>query len=321
MIEIIKLVMAGLMVIFDIFGVNGSSQLVLNMAQAIGIPDTYQMVAIPEQEIPEKIPEIVLNLPAKIPVVIDPLKLPIIEASSYLVMDSETSTVLVGKNINERRAMASVTKLMTALVALDKLDLDQIVTVSPEDTNIEPNNIWLIPGEQISAKELLYGLLIESGNDAALALARAGGNGSVDDFVAAMNEKAIVLGLNNSHFANPHGLDQENHFMSAKDLALIAKYAMKNPVIREIVGIKDTSIQSVDGSITHSLKNTNQLLGSYLNVQGIKTGLTDNAGLVLVSMAVGKDGNEIICVVMDSPDRFQESKILIDWAFGNFVWE
>ncbi len=322
--EGLKLALAVLMLLLDFSGVNQSNQVIIKAAEKIGIRQPYSLLeddlTLPANNI------ITTNLPkmtlaTRFPQIVDPLNQPVIDAAAISIIDAQTATVLYAKNANDRRAIASVTKLMTALVAVDKLKTDQVITIDSEDIAIEPVVMNLVEGENITVGDLLKGLLIPSANDAALTLARVAGGGSVDNFVEQMNIKAQDMGLKNSHFANPHGLDQDGLYSSAADLALIAKNALANPTIAEIVGTKETTVTSIDGSISHNLKNTNQLLDSYLSVYGVKTGLTDNAGQVLITAASNKDNEKIICVVLGSNDRFQDSKSLIDWTFSNFYWE
>ncbi|MFA4930975.1 MAG: D-alanyl-D-alanine carboxypeptidase family protein [Patescibacteria group bacterium] len=317
--DVIKLALAGLMVVGDLFGATYANLEVLNMAKKLGINDPNQIrihnpAASKELDLPD------IDLSNIAPYEIDPLSYPIIEATSAVVIDVDTSAILYTKNADEQRAMASVTKLMTAVVALDNIDMGEVITIAAADTNVEPVVMGLLPGEEIYAGEVLKGLLIKSGNDAALTLARVGGDGSVDSFIGSMNQKAAKLGLRNTHFVNPHGLDADGQYSSARDLALLAKYAMQNPTIVDIVRTKEMTVTSVSGDVSHYLQTTNELLDSYLNVQGVKTGFTDNAGQVLITQAE-KDGHRVMAVVMNSPDRFQESKILLDWGFNNFYWE
>ena len=303
----------------DLGGLSNANQLVLDYAQKAGFEDFYQL-----QEKNNSTGNIdivpAITLPTAVPKSEDTLNYPVVEAGSAIVIDRETGAILFGNNIDEPRAMASVTKIMTAVVALENIDPDETITIKQEDTNVEPVVMGLLAGEQIKMIDVLRGLLIPSGNDAALALARVGGQGSVTKFIEMMNQKAKVLGLKNTSFANPHGLDQEGQYASARDLALLTNYAMKNRTIAEIVDISETTVSSTDGNLTHYLKTTNQLQDSYLNIQGVKTGFTDNAGQVLITQAEDK-GHQIICVVMGSPDRFQESKVLLDWTFNNYYWE
>lgn len=318
MLDGLKLAIAGLMVIFDIFGFANPNALVLDYCRDLGILDPYQINVIPAKLNYQEVKPI--ELAEKLPYREDPFSEPVILAEAVVVMDGASGAILYEKNADDRRAMASTTKLMTAMVVLDNLSPDDIVTVIEEDTLVEPMKMWLVPGEKISVDSLIKALLIPSYNDAALVLARAVGDGSIENFVTKMNEKATEIGLANTHFANPHGLDAVDHYTNAKELAMIARLAMQNKYIRDIVATKDTIVYSEDGN-SYPLKNTNELLDSYLDVRGAKTGFTDNAGQVLVTRALGEDENEIIVVTMNSQDRFQESKILIDWTFRTYYWD
>ncbi|MBU0647808.1 D-alanyl-D-alanine carboxypeptidase [Patescibacteria group bacterium] len=319
-IDAAKIALAGLMVILDLLGIGNSNQVVLDMAGRMGF-DNYYQIETKENAGNTEVASVEITLPKYVPQIVDSLNYPVIEAEVAVVMDVATSGVLYEKNVDRPRAMASLTKLMTALVALEKLDPNQVITIKGEDVDIEPMVMGLIPGEEIYLIDVVRGLLIGSGNDAALTLARVGGGGSVNDFVEMMNQMAVKLGLENTSFANPHGLDDSNQYSSAKDLALLTKYAIINyPIIAEIVNIKEYTVHALNGGYVHYLDNTNKLLDSYLNVQGVKTGFTDNAGQVLITMAE-ENGHRVICVVMNSPDRFQESKMLLDWAFRNHYWE
>lgn len=317
--------MAGLMIVFDLFGINQANQLVIDATTRLGIEQPYAIKNDEENDLTIATKRLVdtpqLHLATRYPKIVDPISQPIVDAQAIAIIDAKTATLLYAKNAEEERAIASVTKLMTALVALDNLKTDSVVVIQPQDVEIEPTTMNLTIGESITVGDLMKGLLIVSANDAALALGRVTGDGDLDNFVKMMNEKASMMGLKNSHFSNPHGLDQDGLFSSAKDMALIAKNAVANPTIAEIVSTKQTTVTSTDGGISHDLKNTNKLLDSYLNVYGVKTGFTDNAGQVLITAATNKDGDKIICVVLGSNDRFQDSKVLIDWTFSNFYWE
>jgi serine-type D-Ala-D-Ala carboxypeptidase (penicillin-binding protein 5/6) len=177
----------------------------------------------------------------------------------------------------------------------------------------------LEPGEKITIENLLYGMLIHSGNDAAFALAKAD-SGNIDDFVKKMNKKAEVLGLKNTHFTNPIGLDDKDAYSTAYDLYLLSKFAYSNNFIKNAVKQTKKEIASSNHKIVHELENTNQLLKSYLDVEGLKTGTTDEAKQCLITIAKNKKGNKIITIILGSDDRFGESKILIDWTFRSYTF-
>lgn len=217
--------------------------------------------------------------------------------------------------------IASLTKIMTALVILENHDLDEVVMIEEDYNQMEELGvrIWLHQYEKITVENLLIGLLVRSAGDAALALA-AYHSGSVDAFVNEMNARAQTLHLDQTHFTNPIGLDHPDHYSSAFDLAILTKHALRYPDFRRIVRMPRAAITSTDGEITHEFESTNYLLESYLDIRGVKTGTTDEAGQSLINLAHHWNGKEVIVVLLDSPERFQESKRLIDWAFRNFSW-
>ncbi len=245
---------------------------------------------------------------------------PEVEADAALIMDGETGILLYAKNIHERVPMASLTKIMTAIVIMENHDLDEIVQVQNTYPGQELGvRIWLQKWEKITVGDLLIGLLVRSGGDAAMALAEHH-SGDVDGFVEAMNAKLKELNLENTNFTNPIGLDHEDHYSSAFDLAIMTKHALKNKDFRRIVNLKKATVKSTDGRLSHTFDNTNYLLNSYLDIRGVKTGTTKAAGPSLVNLAVNARGNEVISVVLNSPARFSENKSLIDWSFRSHKW-
>ncbi|MFZ5987641.1 MAG: D-alanyl-D-alanine carboxypeptidase family protein, partial [Bacillota bacterium] len=241
------------------------------------------------------------------------LKPPRIEAVAALVMDAESGRVLFEKNAYSRRAIASTTKIMTAIVAIEKGNLNDKVKVSKRAASIRGSTIKLKAGEELTLRELLYGLMIRSGNDAAIAVAEHIG-GSVENFVAMMNDKARVLGLKDTSFKTPHGLDVNGHYSTAYELALITRYALRNPIFSRIVGTRSTSITNRD------LFSTNEMLGSYPGADGVKTGYTGKAGRCLVTSAT-RNNMRIISVVLNCSSRAkraQSSKSILDYAFNNY---
>jgi len=246
---------------------------------------------------------------------------PVVEAKSALLMDLDTGIVMYEKDPHQQLPMASLTKIMTAVLILDSHKLDEVVTVEDNFNSMGELGVrmWLQKYEKITVENLLIGLLVPSAGDAAMALAKYH-SGSVEDFIQAMNEKARMLNLKNTHFVNPIGLDDENHYSSAYDLAILTKYALRNKDFRRIVRIQSATVTSVNGQISHQLEGTNYLLNSYLDIRGVKTGTTDAAGESLINLARNTNGKEVIIVLLNSPDRFQESKSVIDWAFRNFLW-
>lgn len=254
-----------------------------------------------------------------IPIKKDSFISPIIEASASIAMDNQTGEILYEKAIHTRRQIASITKLMTAVIILEENDLSSIVKVSPDVKYADGSEMFLRPGEQITIENLMYGLMINSANDAAIALAEFNA-GNTKTFVDKMNKKALSLGLLNTHFQNPIGYDNSLNYSSAYDVAVLARYAYQKPFIKKAAAMKEFEVTSVDNAYTHKLESTNELLDSYLNIKGLKTGRTDQAGLCMVAVAENENQNDIITVVLGSPARFKESKILIDWIFRAYIW-
>lgn len=244
---------------------------------------------------------------------------PDIEAKAALLMDYDTGIILYGKNIDEEMPMASLTKIMTAILILEHHSLSETVTVSSNFNGLEGVRVWLKKGEQLTVEDLLKALLIPSAGDAAMALAEYH-SGTVEDFVKEMNKRAKELNLIHTRYVNPIGLDAEGHYSSAGDLATLTKYALHFSAFRAIVRMDEAKIKSVDGKTTHSLTSTNYLLNSYLDIQGVKTGTTDEAGQSLINLARGEKGQEVIAVLLNSPGRFQENKSMIDWALRSYRW-
>lgn len=261
-------------------------------------------------------PETFASRPQKKPEAIAPF----LSAKSYFSIDLKTQTPLLEKNIFERRPIASISKLVTAMIILERHSFDEVVTVSKQATNQTGTKIWLIPGEKITVRNLMKALLIHSANDAAVALAEHD-SGNEAAFTRKMNEKAQALGLLDTHFTNATGLDEEGNYSTAFDIIHFSREALTYPFIRETVATKEGILTSVDGKIKHKLDATNELLGNkYFHVIGLKTGRTTGAGPSFVSLATDGKGHEILSVVLDSPDRFQETKVLLDWLFRSYVF-
>ena len=238
-----------------------------------------------------------------------------------VVIEKNSKRVLSEHNKDDRLAMASTTKIMTALVVLDNCtNLQEEVLVDYRAVGIEGTSIYLKKGEILTVEELLYGLILPSGNDAAMALAYYVGKGNLQKFVDMMNAKADELNLKNTHFDNPHGLDSETHYTSAYDLAIITSIAMQNQTFREIVS---TKIKQIRGNIEVAhrfLRNKQRLLKNLDGCNGVKSGFTDNAGRCLVT-SCNREGMEVICVVLNCPNMFEESEKLINDAFDSFELE
>lgn len=253
---------------------------------------------------------------------------PYVSAQAVVVQDAKSKALLYAKSPDTLVLPASTTKIMTALIALDTwTDLETVITVQNEDRALG-QTINLIKGEQLTVQNLLYGLLVHSGNDVALALAdnycAPKAKGEVgpcgyDAFVSAMNAKAQALHLDHTVFKNPSGIEQYGHVTTARDLAILAGIALKNPLIAEIVATKSKVITDVTGEIVHPLHTTNELLGVLPGLKGIKTGWTEHAGECLVSV-VERDGHTLVIVVMNSLDRFADTATLVEWAFAHHDW-
>lgn len=227
------------------------------------------------------------------------------------VLAGMNGEILLEKNADARRLIASTTKLMTALVALEHSKLADEVEIPAACCGIEGSSMYLRAGEKYTVKELLTGLLLVSGNDAALALALHCG-GEEARFVAWMNEKAAALGMENSHFANPHGLDDPEHYGTAADLARMMAACLREPELAEILALDHAIIRD------QYYVNHNKLLGSCPGCLGGKTGYTQAAGRCLVS-ACERDGTRLICVTLNAPEDWKDHKSLYDWGFGRYV--
>jgi D-alanyl-D-alanine carboxypeptidase (penicillin-binding protein 5/6) len=238
---------------------------------------------------------------------------PKVIAESAATIDSFTGEFVFVKNENAAQYPASSTKILTALLVIEAGDLDKLVTVDLSDTKVEPSNLELKPGEQYTRRQLLYGLMLKSANDVAMALARDNA-GSVEAFAEKMNRRAVELGATNSHFVNPNGLHNPDHYTTAHDLALIARTAMEQPFFRQIVSTIYYTWKSPAGPI-YQLRNHNRLLRHFAGCNGLKTGYTRAAQQVLVSSAL-REGHEVISVVLhtDKPGIWDDSKLLLSYG-------
>ena len=244
-------------------------------------------------------------------------KIPEINSRACVVIDRNTNTILYGKNENTIRKMASTTKIMTATIIIENCNLDETIEVSKKAAGTGGSRLGLKTGDKITIRNLLYGLMLCSGNDAAVALAEHAG-GDINGFSKLMNNKAEELGLSNTHFETPHGLDADAHYTTAYELAILSNYALKNKTFSQIVGTKNYTITI--NSYSKNLSNTNELLGNLEGVYGIKTGFTNGANRCLVS-ACKRNDIDIICVVLGADTknfRTQDSVKLINYIFDNF---
>lgn len=281
---------------------------------------------------------------------------PVINAKAAIAVDLKNGYILYEKNIHNNLPIASLTKLMTAIIVLEENNVSDVVKVTRNATRIDGSKIWLAPDEKITIENLLYAALIPSANDAAMALAEYNGD-TIISFVAKMNKKSEELGMVSTFFVNPTGLREDEDPAEAKpkttktdekdaeefvnpitllnskkiekprenistayDLTLLARYAYGKSFIRRAAAKKELEISSTSGALTHKLKNTNELLSSYLKVLGLKTGTTDEAGECLISIIEDDNNHQILTVVLNSPARYTETKVLADWVFRSYYW-
>jgi len=244
---------------------------------------------------------------------------PILSAQGAILMDAKTGQVLYDRNMNKKLAPASTTKIMTAILAIESGRLDETTRVSAHAAATAGSSLNLYPGQIITLRELVTGLLLRSGNDAAVAIAEHL-SGSVDAFVEIMNKKAISIGAVHTHFRNPHGLSAPNHLSTAFDLASIARYALLNPTFSQIVSTKETNIEWLDRkgkNQDRNLRNTNKLLWMLPDADGVKTGTTNIAGPCLVSSAT-RDNQRLIAVVLHDHSRWYDSMQLLKYGFDHY---
>ncbi len=241
---------------------------------------------------------------------------PELTAEAWLLWDDTFERELGSLNPDQARAMASTTKMMTALVALENSQMDDTVLISDSAASIGESEIDLVPGESWRMEDLLRALLMRSANDAAIAIAEHVG-GSEAGFVRMMNEMAGDLGLENSHFMNPHGLDAEGHYSSARDLLTTALIGMDDPVFAEIVGTRSSTFPDSPSGEERVASTTNALLSTFEGAIGVKTGYTDDAGLTIVA-AAERDGRRLYAVVMGSTDHFADASALLRYGFAAF---
>ena len=234
------------------------------------------------------------------------------ERSAYAVIRTDTLEVLLSDNADARLPMASTTKIMSALIALENCKTDETVVIDKRSVGIEGSSVYLREGEKLTVEDLLYCLMLRSGNDAATALALHVA-GSVEDFAEMMNIRAESMGLVNTHFVNPHGLHDDNHFTSARDLAVISATAMNNHLFANIVKTKVKTVG--EGESKRTLANKNKMLSLYDNANGVKTGYTKKSGRCLVSSAT-KNGVTLVCVVLNVGDTYGLSGALLDKGFN-----
>lgn len=240
-----------------------------------------------------------------------------VSAKSAILIDALTGNVLYEKNANAALPMASTTKIMTAIVVIENCSLDTSVIIPKEATGIEGSSIYLCRGEKLTVRQLLYALMLSSANDAATALAIACA-GDIETFAEMMNATSDKIGLKNTHFDNPHGLDSTSHYTSAHDLAKLAAYALKLPEFKKIVSTYKMQIPLADNENGRLLVNHNKLLRSYKGAIGVKTGFTKKSGRCLVS-AAERDGTTLIAVTLNAPDDWKDHTSMLDYGFENYT--
>ena len=239
-----------------------------------------------------------------------PLRAGAISAEKAILLDAVSGRILYEKNADEQSLIASTTKIMTALVVCEQCNVLDRMRIPKEAVGIEGSSMYLKEGEVLTIQELLYGLMMSSGNDAAVALAIYCG-GTVEGFAELMNDKARVLGLDGTHFTNPHGLDSPGHYSTARDLATLAAYAMQNPIFYKTVSAKTVTIGE------RCLRNHNKLLWQVEGADGVKTGFTKAAGRILVSSAT-REGRRLIAVTINAPDDWHDHAALMEDGFRRY---
>ncbi len=234
---------------------------------------------------------------------------PVITAPSALITDVASSGEIWAFHPDEKRAMASLTKLMVVLIILEDHELSEVAAVPNDFLQIEGSKMNLVPGERITVGNLLRGTLINSAGDAARVLAIYH-SGSEEAFVDEMNQRTLTLGMEDTHFENVHGLDEEGHVSTARDLSILSRKVLEHPEVRPIIATKLVTVSSVDGEISHDLRTTNALLYSPFSVTGFKTGTTDEAGECLITL-FEDEGKEYLIVLLGSTDRFGDAKAIL----------
>ena len=240
-----------------------------------------------------------------------------VSAHSAILVEMDSGEAIYAKNADQRLPMASTTKIMTALVALENCDVSRVVTVPREAVGIDGSSIYLFEGERITMEDLLYALLLSSANDAAAAIAIEVG-GSIEGFAQMMNDRAQKLGLESTSFTNPHGLYDDQHYTTARELALIAREAMKHPTFARIVCTYKWTSKMTQSEGVRLFVNHNKLLKSYEGACGIKTGYTKKSGRCLVSCAE-RDGVKLLCVTLNAPDDWRDHTSLFDYGFSLYT--
>lgn len=283
------------------------------------VSKTENTLAASKIEVPVKSSDIAGTYKYNLPPVNKNIPVPLYTAKAILIKDLNTENLLYEKNSHTPLPIASTTKIMTALIASSFFKPNTPILVSSASAAVSGSKVGLRGGETLAFRSVLYGMLLNSGNDAAFTIAD-NFPGGVTGFVATMNQKVLELNLQNTHFENPAGFDSLDHYSSASDLSLITEEALKDSQLARIFATKETEIFSLDKNYHHSLLNLNKLLSQVAGVIGVKTGYTEGAKENLVTL-VERDGHRVLIVVLGSDDRFGETSSLIDWVFSNFQWQ
>lgn len=236
-----------------------------------------------------------------------------VSAHSAVLIEASSGRILYEKNAHQKMSMASTTKIMTALCALENAKLDKLIEVHPSAIGVEGSSIYLKHGEHLTLRELVYGLMLSSGNDAAVAIAYAV-SGSVEEFAKLMNETARKIGVKNTSFMNPNGLDEENHYTTSYDLATITSYALKNEEFKKIASTYEKTISHEGYDYDRKLRNHNKLLKMYDGCIGVKTGFTKKSGRCLVS-AAERNGVTLVAVTLKAPDDWNDHIAMLNYGF------
>ncbi|EKD49919.1 MAG: D-alanyl-D-alanine carboxypeptidase [uncultured bacterium] len=305
-------------------GISASVKDTLASAFSAYVPKAESVIARADGEEKARLADEVVSSLAPLPGKISADSTIFVDAKSAIVLDAATKEVLFESNGNEKLPMASITKVMTCLLAIERGNLEDVVAIKQEDVIETGSDIDLRSGEEIRLDDLVKAALIKSANDAAQAVARQVGGDSKEAFVVMMNEKAKELGLRNTHYVNSHGFDEEGHYSSAYDIALLMSYAMENETFRTITRMKshEAHVLNFDQRVIPISATNKLLIQDDSLIEGGKTGFTDEAGESLVTVAKNPNGHRIIIVLLDSPNanRFPETKRLIDWIYQKYDW-
>ena len=242
---------------------------------------------------------------------------PVLTAPAYILIEQSSGKVLHGHNMYQQMYPASTTKIMTAMLALENLQLEDSITLPDDFINVGETSLGLLPGATQNVEELLMAMMLRSANDAAQAVA-IGVSGSEEAFVEQMNARVAELGLSHTHFVNPHGLHDANHYTTAYDLAQIARAALDNPDFCRIINTESCTVHKLNGEDDFEVYNRNNLLTQYELADGVKTGYTKQAGNCFVASATNAEGMQLIAVVLSSENIYDDAQALLEWGFDNF---